>query len=416
MFESKQLDEKELAAMSLEVKESIITARIGLLLRHPWFGNMATRLIITQADNWCPTAACNGKELFYNTQFFHSLALSEVEFVVAHEILHSALDHIFRGEHRNRTIFNIACDYVVNNILVRDKIGERPKGIDIFQDFKYDGWTAEDIYDELLAKTEEQLGKLGEMLDEHVDWEDGGTNSMSAGGDASGEPGPGVDGPPVLSKEEMNAIKDDVKENMISAAQSTGAGNIPMEINRLIKELTESKIDWRDLLQQQIQSTVRSNYSFARPSRKGWGSNIIIPGMEREEAIEIAVSMDMSGSINDEQARDFLSEVRGIMDQYSSYKIDVWTFDTKVYNHVVYTEDNADDIAEYDLIGGGGTDFECVWTYMKENNIVPRKLIMFTDMYAWNSFGDPIYCDTIFINHGREGFEAPFGITVPYAF
>jgi hypothetical protein len=51
---------------------------------------------------------------------------------------------------------------------------------------------------------------------------------------------------------------------------------------------------------------------------------------------------------------------------------------------------------------------------MKENDIVPKKFIMFTDMYAFDSFGDPDYCDTIFVNHSRPGFEAPFGITAEY--
>ena len=410
MFEPKQLDEKTLKKMRLEVKENIITSRIGLLLRQPWFGNMATRLVIREADDWCPTAATNGRDLFYNTQFFNSLSLDEVEFVIAHEILHGALDHIYRREHRNPMLFNIACDFLVNNILVREKIGKKPESIDIYQDFKYDGWTAEEIYEELLTKAEAQIKEMGELLDEHVDWNDVSTGKQ----DESNSSSP-TSGPPVLSKDEMDSIKDDVKENMISAAQTTGAGNIPAEVNRLIRDLTESKIDWKELLQQQIQSTVRSNYTFARPSRKGWGSDIIIPGMDRDETIEIAVSMDMSGSISDEQARDFLSEVKGIMDQYSSYKIDVWTFDTKVYNHVIYTEDNSEDIVNYEIYGGGGTMFDCVWNYMKENGIIPRKLIMFTDMYAFDSFGDPDYCDTIFINHGRPGFEAPFGITVPYA-
>jgi predicted metal-dependent peptidase len=250
---------------------------------------------------------------------------------------------------------------------------------------------------------EEQLNAMGELLDEHVDWGEGDNDST---GDGNGKPS--------LTREEQESIKNDVKENIVSAAQASGAGNIPAEINRLIKDLTESKLDWKDILQQQIQSTVRNNYTFARPSRKGWGSNIIIPGMDRDETIDVAISLDTSGSITDEQIKDFLSEVKGIMDQYSDYKIDLWTFDTKVYNHVTYTSDDSDEIVNYDIIGGGGTDFEAVWEYMKDNGISPKKLIMFSDMHAYGSFGDPDYCDTIFINHGRPGFEAPFGLTIPY--
>ena len=72
---------------------------------------------------------------------------------------------------------------------------------------------------------------------------------------------------------------------------------------------------------------------------------------------------------------------------------------------------------EYELAGGGGTDFDCVFDYMKENGITPKKHVMFTDGYPYGSWGDEHYCDTLFIVHGGYGDrtpEAPFGITIPY--
>ena len=74
-----QLDE-----MRLEVTERIIVARVGLLLRHPFFGNMATRLRIMAADDWLPTAAVDGRNLYFNTQFFNAMSNKEIEFVIAH--------------------------------------------------------------------------------------------------------------------------------------------------------------------------------------------------------------------------------------------------------------------------------------------------------------------------------------------
>ena len=70
----------------------------------------------------------------------------------------------------------------------------------------------------------------------------------------------------------MKKIRDEVKEAMISAAQSTGAGNLPGAIKRLVKDLTEPKMDWREILQQQIMSTVKNDYTFIKPSRKAWPS------------------------------------------------------------------------------------------------------------------------------------------------
>ena len=137
-FEPKKLKKEELEAMRSDVADRIIVARVGLLLRHPFFGNMATRLKVENCDDWCPTAATDGKHLFYTTQFFNALSNKEIEFVIAHEILHCVFDHIIRREDRNPMLYNIACDYIVNNTLVRDKIGDPVKMIPIYQDWKYD--------------------------------------------------------------------------------------------------------------------------------------------------------------------------------------------------------------------------------------------------------------------------------------
>ena len=64
-----------------EVLDRIIVARFGLLLRHPFFGNMATRLIIKEASDWCPTAATDGRHLFYSVPFFAKMTNKEIEFV-----------------------------------------------------------------------------------------------------------------------------------------------------------------------------------------------------------------------------------------------------------------------------------------------------------------------------------------------
>jgi predicted metal-dependent peptidase len=130
--------------------------------------------------------------------------------------------------------------------------------------------------------------------------------------------------------------------------------------------------------------------------------------MKFDETIDVAISLDMSGSIGDDQAKDFLAEVKGIMDEYKDYKIKLWCFDTKVYNEADFDGYN-DDIMSYQIKGGGGTDFDCNWEYMKEHDIVPKKFIMFTDGYPWDSWGDENYCDTLFIIHGNTTIVPPFG-------
>ena len=401
-----------LAEMRKEVLDKIIVARVGLLLRHPFFGNMATRLKIQACDDWCPTAATDGRNLYFNTQFFNELSNKEIEFVIAHEILHCVFDHLTRRDDRNPMLYNISADYIVNNLLVRDRIGEKPKLIDCFQDFKYDGWTSEEVYDELFKEAEkngkEFLEQLGELLDEHLDWE---------GDSQDGKDGKNKKkGPPKYSKEELRKIKEEIKEGMMSAAQAAGAGNLPGEIKRMIKDLTDPKMNWREILRQQIQSTIRNDYTFSRPSRKAWHTGAILPGMNFDETIDICIGIDMSGSIGNDQAQDFLGEVKGIMDEYKEYNIKLWCFDTKVYNEQDFSSDSGSSLLDYEIMGGGGSDFDCNWEYMKENDIVPKKFIMFTDGYPWSSWGDEDYCDTVFIIHSNrdKDLQAPFGTTAHY--
>ena len=411
------ITEQELAEMRIDVADRIIVARVGLLLRHPFFGNMATRLIVKNCDDWCPTAATDGKHLYYNTQFFNAMSNKEIEFVIAHEILHCVFDHITRREDRIPVLHNIACDYIVNNTLVRDKIGEMVKIVQCYQDFKYDGWMSEQVYDDLFKQAEERgqqyLDQLGELLDEHVDWEkdaQGNDKGKAKGKDGKGE------GRPTYSKEELKKIRDEIKENMISAAQAAGAGNTPAEVQRMIKELTEPKMNWREILRQQIQSTIRNDFTFQRPSRKGWHTGAILPGMNFDETIDICVAIDMSGSITNTQAQIFLSEVKGIMEEYKDYKIKLWCFDTEVYNEADFSADDGSDLLDYEVAGGGGTEFMVNWTYMKEHDIVPKKFIMFTDGYAWDSWGDENYCETVFIIHSHhdKNLQGPFGVTAHY--
>jgi predicted metal-dependent peptidase len=243
------------------------------------------------------------------------------------------------------------------------------------------------------------LDALGKLLDEHIDWEKSSGN-----------------GQPTYTKEELKAIRDEIREATVSAAQAAGAGNTPAGVARLIKELTEPKMNWRDIIRQQIQSIIRNDYTFMRPNRKGWHMNAVLPGTSFAETIDVCVALDMSGSIGAVEARDFLTEVKGIMDEFKDFKLKLWCFDTAVYNEADFDGYNSDEFVNYQIAGGGGTAFEANWEYMKENEIQPKKFIMFTDGYPCGSWGDEGYCDTVFIIHGNNTIVPPFGEYAYYTF
>jgi len=389
--------------------DTLITARVRLLIRHPFFGNMATRLKLVEANNWCSTLATDGRTFYYNTGFVNKLTAQEAEFGFAHEVLHNVFDHMGRRNDRNPQLSNIAADYAVNQILVDEKIGTVPKFIKIFQDNKYRGWSYEQIYEDVEKKAIKiDMKTLGELLDEHLDGEGDGDGSGDDDGDQEGG------GRPKLTEEEKKAIRDEIKEAMISAMQNTEAGRMPAGLARYISEFTEPKMDWRELLRMNIQSILKSNFTFSRPNRKSQHSGAVLPGMTNDETVDVSVAIDMSGSISDDMANDFISEVKGIMDEYKDFTLDLWCFDTKVYNYAKFTGDTADEIMDYKVMGGGGTDFEANWEFMKDEGIEPKKFIMFTDGYPCGSWGDEDYCDTLFIVHGNNSIKSPFGQTAYY--
>jgi predicted metal-dependent peptidase len=326
--------------------------------------------------------------------------------------MHCVFDHFGRVGSRDRQLSNIAQDYAVNQILVDERIGDKITEVKICLDNKYRGMAWEEIYDELYEKAEkismpDLLKQLGDLLDEHIKEEGPGE------GDEEGEGGNGK-GKPRMSKEEAQKIRDEIKEAMIQSAAAAGAGKTPAGIMRMIKDMTEPKMDWRQLVRQEIQSIVRNDYSFTRPNRKSMHSGAILPGMKEATTIDVGIAIDMSGSIGTEDASTFLGEVKGIMDQYEDFKINLWCFDTSVYNHQEISQDNAHDLMDYEPQGGGGTDFDVNFEFMKEQGFVPKKFIMFTDGYPCGSWGDEDYCDTIFIVKGNKEAESPFGQTVIY--
>ena len=389
------------------VREKLISARVGLLLKASFFGNLATRLKLINADEWCATAATDGRNFYYNTRFIEMLRPKEIEFLFGHEVLHCVYDHFGRRGDRDPQLWNIANDFCVNGDLVKHNVGEKITSVPCLYDRKYDGMSSEEVYDALYENaTKIDIGKLlDQMIDEHLDGEGDGD------GDEDGE----GKGRPKLTAEEKQAIKDEIKEAMLAAAATVdGAGNLPAGVKRLIQQLTEPQMNWRELLRMNLESTIKADYTWMRASRKGWHVDAVLPGQKYDDMIDIAVMLDASGSISETMLKDFLSEIQGIMDSFPSYKIHVVTFDTDCYNPAQYDSDNLDSMIDYEVKGGGGTDFDCIFKYLKAEEITPRRLIVFTDGYPFGSWGDPDYTDTTWILHGTTTIVPPWGTHAYY--
>lgn len=405
------------------VRERMTKSRVRFLLTKPFYGTLSARLIITAVD-WLSTAATDGRRLLYSPEFVNKLSDSELDFLVAHEVLHCVYDHMGMRGDRNPQVWNAACDYNINLTLVDNKIGtiigsDKLDGGEPCFDVKYRGMSSYEIYDQLMEGydqksytvnadgtiTDQDGNVVGNVsgMDVHLEPASGDENGL----DANGNP---VDG---MSADERKQLQDEIKQAVINAAQS-GGDDVPDDVKRMIGELTAPKMDWREVLRSQLESSQKRDFTFMRPSKRS--GEVIFPGMSKDEELKVTVAIDTSGSISEEMLRDFVSEIQGIMDQYQDYEVTIMQFDTKVYGVETFTADGGEDISEYEIRGGGGTDFDAVWNYMKANEMEPDQLVMFTDGYPFGSWGDPDYCDSLFVIHGdpEQRIESPFGMTIHY--
>lgn len=398
-----------------EARERLVTARIGLLLRHSFFGNLATRLQLINADDWCATAATDGKKFYYNSRFIMMLKPKEVEFLVAHEVLHVVYDHMDRRGERDPQIFNIANDYAVNADLKRHKVGQFITTVPCLYETKYDGKASEEIYDDLMKNVQKisMEDLINQLLDDHLDGDGKGDGEGDGEGDGDKD-SKGKGKRPSMSDEEREALKQEIKQAILNAASSAEAGSLPLGVERLIKDVTSPVMPWRELIQTNLTSAIKTDFSFMRPSRRGWHMDAIMPAMTPGEEIDVDVFIDLSGSISNEQGRAFLSEVAGMMSSFDGYRINVACFDTEVYNPQTFTSENLESVDQYELVGGGGTDFDSIFNFLKKEGRVPNRLIVFTDGYPFGSWGDENYCDTTWIIHGDPNPNPPFGTFALY--
>lgn len=380
---------------NLDVVTKIKKARLWLLFNNPFFGTLVMQLPLQEENTWCQTAAVDGRWIYWNRKFFEGLSLDETIFVLSHEVMHVVYDHFGRRSHRDPGYWNMAGDYVINAMLINEKIGAMPtKAVPVkdgegntsqrvgLYDKRYEGWTSEAVYDDLQRrKVKKQL-----TLDVHIEM----------GKDAQNSEGKkGNQGIPIeIDEEALKGIREELKTKVLQAAQA-GQGKLPAAIARLVDSLVEAKINWRDYIQQSIQSQLTSDYSWHRPNRRHMGEDVIFPTLIKEDTIDVEITIDQSGSISAEMARDFLSEVHGITQQYNNFTIGVSTFDTRLYNRQEFNSENIDELLDYEPKGGGGTDFvNSFWKYYKQHNIQPKLLIVFTDLEC-DDHGPRDYCDQV---------------------
>ena len=372
--------------------EKLTIARIKLGKQHMFYGYLSLKLKVVE-DASIGTAGVDGKgKMYFAPEFIADKTTDELMFLWAHEIGHLIFEHVSFKGNRDHMIWNMAGDYVINHIAVRDKVGTMIKG-GLYDD-KYANWTAAAVYDDLMkdAKANKAKYQAAEAA--------GGTDSHDKWGD--------------LSEEEKEGIKKEWKNNVVSAAHAAqqAGSEVPEAFRDLVMSLTETKISWRDFIHNKIKSLVTDDVSWSRVNRRRSLGDFNYPGKQNGEEVKFLVAFDVSGSYTQDMVNEAMSEVYRATDEFAEVTIEVIQWDTRVYAYREFTQDNKLDMLEYKIEGGGGTDYNCVIKWMKDNDKVPNQMFVFTDLY-FSYMPDPQICDTTFIVNGNKA-TAPYGETVYY--
>lgn len=354
-----------------KLEKKLQISKFKLLNYFPFFGILALYFRY-EIDESIDTAGTDGKRIIFSPKFLDELTISELNWVLAHEIMHVANGHLRRTGSRRPDVFNYAADFAVHSILkdFENESFKMPK--EGLYDVKYKGWAVEQIYDDLYEqmgkdldkkdKMREELAK--QMLDNHDIWgkpKDG--NNERGKGDGEGKEGGGESG----GKQEEEISEEEWNQRMLNAAKVASAkscGKNSSFLNKLLAKLTPPKKDWRTLLQEFIIPEI-FDYSFNPPDKRfQFGSDCLIPDFnDTDDAVKnIVFYIDISGSMSDKDISEVYSEVVGALSQFSNMSGYLGYFDTSVHSFKKF--EDVSDILENKPHSGGGTEFRVCFEYI----------------------------------------------------
>ena len=355
-------------------------AKIKLILDHPFFGVIAMKLPVVWTEK-VPTAAVDGRQMYFNPYFVDGLTDDELVFLVAHECMHLMMEHCLRRGARDPRRWNVAADYVGNHHLVTDRIGQMPEG----------GLHSPDLTDNGKRTTEQ----VYDLLPDDGGQGEGGDQGDGQGGDPLDE---------IIDSTDPS-LADETKVLVAQAAQAAqAAGNMSAGLKRLVDTLLNPKVRWSEVLRDFMVRSRTTKRTYARPNRRAMFNNspVLIPSITGSVMGEVVVFVDCSGSIDDALLKVFGAELRGIQADTSPEKLHVIYFDSQVLHH----DEFEDDEVTVNPHGGGGTAFSPLFAYLNDKGIDPVCAVVLTDLCC-SDFGPAPAYPVLWVS--TEKTTAPWG-------
>ena len=365
----------------LTIEKALSKAKIGMMMLKDtvFFSTLCLSLDLS-LDESVGTAATDGRRLIISPSFFLGLTEGERIFLLAHETLHVAYLHCLRRGTRDKRLYNIAADYVINSELKARGFHFISDGL---YDPKYDGMSTEEVYTKLEQNPNKQPNYMPDLIE----------------GDGS-----------KLTQNEIDTIEQEVLAKISRAAMmadmSNQSGSVPLSIKRHLEDITKPKINWRVVLRRFFSDLSPSDYSWRRPNRKYMPN--YLPKLVSQNLGRIDFAPDLSGSVTDKIFNMSCSEIHGVMRMLNPKEIGVYPFDHELQGSFVVR--SLRDILKLPFTGGGGTRPQVAIDEFMRNKA--KALIILTDGYfSKRPLIDPKR-PVIWIIYDNPNFTAPFGKVV----
>lgn len=415
------------------IETKLAAARTRLILDKPFLGSLVMHLPLKPADpKWCETTATDARFFYYNPGYIGRLSLEQTQFVLAHEAMHCALSHFARRNHRQKHRWDVACDYAVNMILDDERMQGPESSL---MDAAYRGLTAEEIYPLLHEDPPEQT------LDQHLFDQEQNNESEGepdereagpgAGAETDGEQNEGGSGKSSSARQEQSGTEanpedgaegqesppsppqdtdklDEQWQNRLAAAAQAAkqAGKMSPSMLRLVDDLLAPRLPWRALLARFMMNVARDDYSFQRLSRRE--GEALMPRLY-SQGLNVVVVLDTSGSIQDDELREFLAEVDALKAQVRA-EVTLHACDDKLaeggpWRYAIWESLQLPP----ELHGGGGTDFRPVFEWLDKEHAQPDLVVYFTDAEGRFPEREPHY-PVVWLVKGKA--QVPFGARI----
>ena len=371
------------------IMTKLAAARTRLIMERPFLGSLVMHLPLKEAGDWCKTTGTDAQAFYFNPEFVANLSLAQTQFILAHEALHCAMGHTHRRNHRVKKRWDVACDHAVNLMLIEEGLKPPLHGILANQD--YETLSAEEIYplipddtpeesfDEHLFDDNQDQGSSSDP-NEHADEQQGkgqGREGKNEPKDKDGSGSQTANKPHELSPAEREELSEQWKNRLAAAAQAARqAGKLSQSMLRWVDGLLAPNLPWRALLARYFAINQRDDYSWRRPSRREGAA--ILPRLS-SEGLDVIAAIDTSGSISDDELREFVSELDALKAQIRA-RVTLVACDYKLAENGPWEYEPWDTmVLPQEIEGGGGTDFRPVFDWVETENLSPNLLVYFTD-------------------------------------